>query len=320
MKILVIKLAALGDVVQAFAALARIRAVHPGDEITVLTTPLYAELFRLSPYADRVETDGRPKGMAATAALLLRLRRAGYDRIYDLQTSSRSSAYHWALLPRAPDWSGIAPLASHPHANPRRNFMHTLERQADQLKFAGVWPDAPIAPGTAPPPDLGFLSADAAPERSPAHFGLHKPYALLVPGASAHRPGKRWPVERYGELAQILASRGLQVAIVGGPGEAELSQAIRALSPEAVDLTGKTEFAALAVLGAKAALAVGNDTGPSHLLAAAGAPTAVLFSCDSDPALCAPRGRRVEVLQSERLADLSLEKVCAAVDRLLAAP
>jgi ADP-heptose:LPS heptosyltransferase len=319
-KILVIKLAALGDVVQAFAALARIRAAHPGDEITILTTPPYAELFRLSPYADRVETDGRPKGVVATAAMLLRLRRAGYDRIYDLQTSSRSSAYHWAFLPRAPAWSGIAPLASHPHANPRRNFMHTLERQADQLKFAGVWPDAPTAPGTAPPPDLSFLSADMAPERSPAHFGLREPYALLVPGASPHRPGKRWPAKRYGELAQALEARGLQVAIVGGPGEAGLAQTIRMTAPGAVDLTGRTDFAALAALGAKAALAIGNDTGPSHLIAAAGAPTAVLFSCDSDPALCAPRGRRVEVLLSERLADLSLQKVCEAVDRLLAAP
>lgn len=320
MKILAIKLAALGDVVQSFAALAHIRAAHPGAQITVLTTPPYAELFRLSPYADRVETDGRPKGVAATASMLLRLRRARYDRIYDLQTSGRSSAYHWAFLPRAPVWSGIAPLASHPHANPQRNFMHTLERQADQLKFADIWPNAPTLPGTAPPPDLGFLSADTAPERSPAHFGLHEPYALLIPGAAPHRPAKRWPVEHYGALAGALASRGLQVAIVGGPGEAELAQAIKALSPDAVDLTGRTDFAALAVLGAKAALAVGNDTGPSHLIAAAGAPTAVLFSCDSDPALCAPRGRRVEVLRSDQLANLSLQKVCEAVDRLLAAP
>jgi ADP-heptose:LPS heptosyltransferase len=307
-------------VVQAFAALARIRAAHPDAELTVLTTPAYAELFRITPGVDRVETDGRPNTLSATIALLGRLRQAGYDRIYDLQTSTRSSAYYLAQLPNPPEWSGIAPGCSHPHANPRRNFMHTLERQADQLKFAGIWPDAPTAPWTAPPPDLSFLLADSAPERAPAQFGLSAPYALLIPGASPHRPGKRWPVERYGELAVALTGRGLQVAIAGGPAEKPLAEAIRAVAPDAVDLTGRTDFATLAVLGAHARLAVGNDTGPTHLAAAAGAATAVLFSGESDPALCAPRGRRVEVLRRERLVDLSLEAVLDAIDRLLAAP
>lgn len=319
-RILIIKLAALGDVVQAFAAMARIRLAHPQAEITLLTTPPFADLARLSPYVDRVEADGRPKGWRATLHMLARVRRARYDRIYDLQTSGRSSAYHLALWPRPPEWSGIAWGASHPHANPNRNAMHTLERQADQLKFAGIWPDAPTAPGAAPPPDLSFLLSDAAPERSPAHFGLSEPYALIIPGASPHRPGKRWPVEHYGALAEALIGRGLQVAVVGGAMETPLAEAIKTAHPAVIDLTGRTDFAALAVLGARAKLAVGNDTGPTHLIAAAGARTLTLFSAESDPALCAPRGRAAEVLRAERLADLSLDKVLEAVDRLLGAP
>ena len=196
-----------------------------------------------------------------------------------------------------------------PHANPHRNAMHTLERQADQLKFAGIWPDAPTAPGTAPAPDLGFMLADAAPDRQPGHFGLAEPYALLIPGASAHRPGKRWPVENYGALAKALVERGLGVAVIGGPGERPLADTIRAIVPEALDLTGRTDFTQVAALGAKAALAVGNDTGPTHLVAAAGAPTLALFSGESDPALCGPRGTAVQVLRKERLADLSPETV-----------
>lgn len=319
-RILVIKLAALGDVVQAFAVLPRIRAAHPGAEITVLTTPPYGELFALSPDVDRVETDGRPKGLRATLAMLRRLRGAGYQRVYDLQTSSRSSAYFASFWPRPPEWSGIAPFASHPHANPDRDRMHTLERQADQLKFAGIWPDAPAAPGTAPAPDLSFLLAREAPDLSPGHFGLSSPYALLIPGASPQHPGKRWPVERYGALAKALIGEGMQVAVVGGPGEAGLAAAIQTEAPGAVDLTSRTRLAQLAGLGARAALAVGNDTGPTHLVAAAGAPTAVLFSGESDPALCAPRGRRTEVLRAERLSELSLDEVASAARRLLATP
>jgi ADP-heptose:LPS heptosyltransferase len=179
--------------------------------------------------------------------------------------------------------------------------MHTLERQADQLRFAGVWPDAPTAPGHAPPPDLSWLADPAAPE----HLGVRGPFALLVPGGSAHRPEKRWPTESYRALGESLTARGVQPVVVGGPDERALARAL----PEAVDLTGRTSFEHLAALGAAAALAVGNDTGPTHLIAAAGAPTLALFSGASDPSLTAPRGRAVAVLQRSDLADLQVSEV-----------
>ncbi len=311
-RILVIKLAALGDVVQAFPPFAHIRSAHPQARITLLTTPPYASLAAASPFFDAIETDGRPKRWTETLAMLRRLRLARYDRIYDLQTSTRSSAYFFALWPRPPQWSGVAPLCSHPHRNRARDHMHTLERQAEQLRDAGVWPDAPVARGRAAAPDLSFMLHDNTPERRPEHFGLRAPYALLVPGASAHRPGKRWPAARYGELAQALLGRGLDVGVLGGPSETEIGRAICAAATGAVDLTGRTDYAQIAGLGARATLAVGNDTGPTHLVAAAGAATLVLFSSDSDPALCAPRGRRVDLLQTGALADLQLDPVLDA--------
>ncbi len=308
-RILVIKLAALGDVVQAFPAFAHIRTAHPQAEITLLTTPPYAPLVAASAYFDRIETDGRPGELGGTLAMLRRLRAAHYDRVYDLQTSTRSSAYFYALWPNPPEWSGISPGCSHPHRNSRRDFMHTLERQTEQLKDAGVWGDAPVERGASPAPDLSFMLADPSPERQPEHFGLSMPYALLVPGASAHRPAKRWPARCYGELARRLAARGLEAAVIGGLAEAEIGRTISAIAPGVKDLTGHTDYAQIAGLGARAALAVGNDTGPTHLIAAAGAPTLALFSAESDPALCAPRGPRVELLSEVRLADLSVERV-----------
>ena len=308
-RILVIKLAALGDVVQAFPAFERIRAAHRDAEITLLTTAPYASLAAASPYFDRIETDGRPGRLDRTLAMLGRLRRAGYERVYDLQTSTRSSAYFYALGPQPPQWSGIAPGCSHPHSNPGRNAMHTLERQAEQLRDAGIWPDAPVARGTAPPPDLAFMLDDTDEARRPARFGLAAPYALLVPGASAHRPGKRWPASRYGALAVQLLAQGLDVGVVGGAGEAGLAREILTRAPGARDLTGRTDYATLAALGARARLAVGNDTGPTHLIAACGTATLVLFSGESDPALCAPRGRSVQLLTAPRLDELALERV-----------
>lgn len=311
-RILVIKLGALGDVVISFSALKKIREAHPDAEITVLTTAPFASFFEACPWVDKVETGGRPKGVGAFLKLAMQLRRARYTRVYDLQTSDRSNALFFSLLPFPPQWSGIAPLASHPHRNPRRDFMHSLEAKAEQLKDAGIWPDAPVEPGTAPPSDLSFALDPGRPERRPEHFGLAEPYALLVPGGSAHRPEKRWPVERWAALAEHLAAQGLTPAVIGGPQEAELARAI----PAAKDLTGRTDFLQIAALGARAALTVGNDTGPTHILAAAGAPTLVLFSRVSDPALCAPRGRRVEVLRRDQLSELTVKSVIEALENL----
>lgn len=314
-KVLVIKLGALGDFVLALAAMKHIRLAHPKARITLLTTPPFEALAQASGYFNAVETDGRPEGLGDWATMIRRLRAAKYNRVYDLQTSSKSSFYFQLLRPFPPAWSGIALGCALPHRNRQRNHMHTLERQADQLHEAGIWPDAPTEPGTAPPPDLTWIAKKTTARK--AAGGTRKPYALLVPGGSAHRPQKRWPVERFAELAGRLRARGLDVVIIGGPQESALARTIQRSAP-ARDLTGRTDFAQLAALGARASLAVGNDTGPIHLIAAAGAPTLTLFSHDSDPALCAPRGR-VTVLRRPSLDQLSVDEVDQALQGLVGA-
>jgi ADP-heptose:LPS heptosyltransferase len=318
-RILVIKLSALGDFVLALAAMKKIRQAHPKAHITLLTTPPFEALARICPYFNAVDSSGRTDSFSGWMALRKRIRAASYDRVYDLQTSSRSNRIFQILRPRPPAWSGIALGCSLPHKNPLRNGMHTLERHADQLMYAGIWEDAPTEPGTAPPPDLSWVLKSAPTERPISGANRPRPYVMFVPGGASHRPEKRWPVERYSELARILYSRGFDIVIIGGPQEAELAHAIQRATPRARDLTGRTDFAKVAMLGARAALAIGNDTGPLHLAAAAGAPAIVLFSKASDPALSAPRGR-VAILRAENLSDLPVAQVAQAANSLVPSP
>lgn len=302
-RILVIKLGALGDFVQALGPFAAIRRHHPAARVTLLTTTPYEDLARASGLFDEVWLDSRPRGLRLGAwwALRRRLRRGGFQRVYDLQTSDRSSLYYQLLRPGPmPEWSGIAWGCSHFHANPGRDAMHTLERQAEQLRMAGVSP--------VPPPDLSW--ADANPER----FGLSPRFALLVPGGAPHRPAKRWPTDRYAALAGRLVARGLQPVLLGAAAEASTLAAIAITCPEAVDLTARTSILDLAVLGRRAVVAVGNDTGPMHLIAVAGCRSVVLYSRESDPALCAQRGREVVILRRSSLEDLSVDEVEATLD------
>ncbi|MBT3306795.1 MAG: glycosyltransferase family 9 protein, partial [Alphaproteobacteria bacterium] len=206
MAILVIKLGALGDFVQALGPFAAIRHHHADTRIILLTTTAYRELAEASRFFDDVWTGGRPSGLDIGGWLVLRrrMRGGGVERVYDLQTSDRSSFYRNLFWPAAaPEWSGIARGCSHPHTNPDRDVMHTVERQAEQLSQAGI--------AKVPPVDL------AGPEwkSDVSRFELKDRFILLAPGGAAHRPEKRWPSGNFVALAKALVERGITPVCVG---------------------------------------------------------------------------------------------------------
>ena len=297
-RILVIRHGALGDFVLSTGAFLAIRRHHPDADIVLLTTMPYVDLALASGCFDEVWADPRPKlwQVGTLLALARRFRRAGFARVYDLQTSNRSSLYLQLFPPwRRPEWSGIARGASHPDDNPDRRSIHTIERQRHQLYRAGI--------ADVPDPDLSWVQADIT------RFRLPATYALMVPGGSAHRPEKRWPPERYADMAQRLASSGLPPVIVGAEADRAAVRTVAVNCTAAIDLCGETDLLELTAIAAGARFAIGNDTGPMHVAAAAGAPSVVLFSGASDPRRTAPRGPAVTVVQRQQLAALSVDEV-----------
>lgn len=292
-RVLVIKHGALGDFIQALAPAKVIREHHVGARVTLLTTEPFQKFAEACPFFDVVEIDSRSKEPTALAALIAKIRSAKFQMVYDLQTSNRTGNYYTLLRPKAPLWSGVASGCSHPHLNPEREAMHTLDRQADQLWWAGLGPKAGYAPGEAPPPDLSWIRmALRDPPRLKAEFfGIRPPYVLMVPGASPHRPEKRWPEERYAQLAKQIADRGVTPVVLGAAAEREVGAAVAKAEPRAKVLVGRTDLFQIATLAEGCAAAVGNDTGPMHIAAASGARCVVLFaSSASDPEKVAPRG------------------------------
>lgn len=305
-RILIIKLGALGDFVQALGPVAAIRRHHPGAPVVLLTSKPYVDLAQATGLFDEVWVDEeRPKAwqIGRVRRLRQKLKSGNFTRVYDLQTSDRSSFYFHILGPgKRPEWSGIARGCSHPHDNGDRNLMHTIDRQKDQLAKAGI-ADVPM-------PDLSFARKDIS------AFGIEKPYALLVPGGAPHRPAKRWPAERFAELANRLYAAGVTPVLLGARAEQAITTMIERDAPGTVNLCAKTDFIDIAVLARGAALAVGNDTGPMHMIALAGCASVAVYSFESDPALCAQRGPNVEILRKESLGELSVDEVWDAAVRI----
>jgi ADP-heptose:LPS heptosyltransferase len=296
-RILVIRLSALGDFIMALPAMAAIRAHHPAADITLLTSKPLAELGKECGWFDRIEIDTRPRWHQIGSWLRLRrtLRGGRFDRVYDLQSQDRTAIYFRLFWPgKRPEWSGIAPGASHPHTDLERKNMHAFDIHAAQLCVAGI--------AHIPKPDLSWLDEDVR------RLGLPSRIALLVPGSAPHRPAKRWPTAAYGALASVLVKKGITPVVIGTADERPLAEAIRAVCPKARDLTGQTSLFTIAGLARRAVFAVGSDTGPMHLIAIVGCRVISLFSAESNPERSAPRGD-VTILQRPDLAELTVGEV-----------
>jgi ADP-heptose:LPS heptosyltransferase len=297
-KILVIKLSALGDFIQALGAMAAIRKHHKNDHITLLTTRPFLDIAEDSGYFDKIWLDTRPKLFDPGSWLRLRktLLQGKFDRVYDLQNNDRTSIY-FRLFPRSkrPEWVGTARGASHRNKSNERTASHAIDGHRQTLALAGI-EDVQID-------DLSWMHSDT--ER----FGITKPYALLVPGSAPERPEKRWPGSYYAELANIMCREKITPVLLGTASEEKTAEKINSMCELAVNLCGETSIYDIAVLARNAELAVGNDTGPMHIVAATGCPCLTLFSKYSDPVKHGPRGRNSVYLKKDELENLRVEEV-----------
>lgn len=307
--ILVIQLGGATDFIHALAAAKLIRETHVGARITLLTTETTKELAEQCPYFDVVEADGKPQEPQAITKLIARMRAARYDVIYDLEGSSRTRNYFQGLRPWPPKWSGPVSGASYAYLEPDRASMNPLDRYAGQLAVAGI--NTGAAPLT---PDLTWIRSVLRdpPRLKPDYFGIRGNYVLLLPRGNDSEPNRRWPEEKYTDLARRIARNGVTPVVLGGTDERNIGAAIAKAEPSAKNLVTRPDFFQCVGLAESASFAVGDDVDLMHVAAAAGAPCLVFLSSLNQPDRAAPRSRSgVIALTAATVADLPVEQVDA---------
>ena len=133
-----------------------------------------------------------------------------------------------------------------------------------------------------------------------------KDFALIVPGAAFHRKGKKWSKDGYVNLINNLSKNGVTSLLLGSFSEKKyindiISAVKNNIKFKPQNYAGKTSFKDIAYLSCHARFAIGNDTGPIHLIASTNLKTIVLFGPESDPKLCAPLGNNVKIIQKKDL-------------------
>ena len=266
MKILIVKLGALGDVIMATALIKRIQEHHPGDEVWLLTTPAFAPIF--SEWTDLNVAVFPRRGAKSMWRLLAWMRGSGFKRVYDLQSNDRTGIL--CALSGIPERVGNHPRYPY-NISPltrwgRRN--HVFERMNQVIAAAG------IGPAEARP----WLPSSEASRTEVAdwmtrHHLVDGGFAIMHAGASAHWPSKRWPY--YADLALALRDREIATVWIGA-GHDKPGNALLAAST-GIDATDEFSIVTLAELGRYARFAVTNDSGPMHALAASGIPVYAFF-------------------------------------------
>jgi lipopolysaccharide heptosyltransferase I len=281
MNILIVRLGALGDILHAVPAAAALRAAFPGGRIDWLVEAKHRPIVDLVTVLDRIVALER-RSMAGWIAAARVLRQVRYDVAIDFQGLLKSAVL--ARMSGAPRVLGFSiwhlrektarPFYSETGAHSVGEApVHVIRKNLGLLQPLGVADDTirfPLAQTAS-----GALAAVRL------MLGPETPFALINPGAAW--PNKRWPPERYGEVAAFLRGvRGMPTVVLWGPGEESLAQAVVDGSSGAARLAPPTELADLLELSRAAALLVSGDTGPLHIATAAATPTVGVFG-PTDP-------------------------------------
>ena len=285
--ILAVRLDNIGDILMLGPALRAIKETSPAARLTLLASPAGATAAPLLPWIDEVmvwrtvwqDAGGRiPFDPAREYRLISLLAERNFDAALIFTSFSQTPhpagyvCYLAGIPLRAGESKefGGSTLTTELRGAP--DEMHQVERNLRLIEHVGF---------VARERQLVVAIADEARSAVPlllTSVGLdaQRPYILLHPGASAQ--ARRYPVERFGVVADLLTRRGRAVLVTGTEREQALIEELRKVAPQVKCLVGGTTLPEYAALVERAALVVCNDTLPLHLADAVGTPEVVLFS------------------------------------------
>lgn len=306
----------MGDILHALPAVTALRQAHPFWEIDWVVEPRWRALLAAEgsqqrgyvapraapnaaqPVVDRVhlaatkEWRKEPLGRqtrAAVSALRHALRDGQYDVILDLQGNLRSAVVgSFATGRRIGEAEPREKIATwFYHDRILTSGAHVIEQDVELAESIAGDLLEPVQPWL--PVDVE--AAAWAEALLPANG---RPAVLLNPGAGWG--AKRWPVERYAEVARALHAKGWRVVVNAGPGEESLAEPI-VLATGGAALVVVGSLARLIELTRRVDLAIAGDTGPLHLACALRKPVVGIYG-PTDPSRNGPFGTRFRVLRS----------------------
>jgi len=273
--VLIVKLAAIGDVVMALPMVTALRAADLSTRITWLCGATVAPLLRCAEGIDELVVVDDVAVLAGTrvekAQAVMSAWNALRAKRFDLVITAHSDPRYRMLSARirGAERRWLGERGTRPRLVPGRHYGDEYVRLVTGIDDHG-------AVRFAPPPVRAALDESVAARIGDGRAGR---LVALAPGGARNpardNPLRRWPLERYAALAELLAAKGCTVVLTGGPDDAWVRNAFAGIA--VTDLVGSTTLPGLVALYATCAAVVTHDSGALHLARLSGAPVVGLF-------------------------------------------
>ena len=301
--ILIIKHGSLGDIAQASGAIQDICDHHSTDDIFLLTTNLYIDLFRKNSSLKEIILDKRLSrfNLIYLYNLMKKIKKNKFTKVYDLQNSSRTSFYKKILFPNANLNIWCSSETTLPNDKTKEEFDKSpvLERFNHQLKSSGIETKHTMHP------DFSWSCVDI--EKIMNEYKLSN-YILLFPFCSPHLTLKKWPY--FNNLINLIKAKYKdQFKIITAPGPKEINEADQYDAIKILDNGKAVSISQLSSLIKKSSFVIANDTGPAHMTAHLNAKGLTLFGSHTTAKKVSIERDNFKAIQVSDLNKLSAEKV-----------
>ena len=308
--ILIIKHGSLGDIAQASGAIQDISESHKDDQIHLLTTKPYFELFKKNPYITNVILDKRLSkiNLIYLYSLMRELKKYSFLKVYDLQNSSRTSFYKKILFPKASKDTWCSTDTTLPEGTTKKDFDKdsVLERFNHQLRNSN------IDTKHTKKPDFSWSSSDIT--QIKIYYKLEN-FIILFPFCSPHLTSKQWPY--YNDLIDLIKKKFEFFKIVVAPGPNEIDEASKINALCILDNGKALDISQLSSLIKSSSFVVSNDTGPAHMTAHLGSKGIALFGSHTTPFKVSIETDNFKAIQVPDLSKLSAEKVFQRLSEII---
>ncbi|MDC3099143.1 glycosyltransferase family 9 protein [Candidatus Pelagibacter sp.] len=309
--ILIIKHGSLGDIAQACGAIQDISENHMGDEVHLLTTKPFFDLFKKNPHVSNVILDKRLSrfNLIYLYLLMKNIKKFKFTKVYDLQNSSRTSFYKKILFPKATKevWSSTETTLTKGTIKQDFDKDSVLSRFDHQLKSSGINTNHTLSP------NFSWCLSDISQIKNQHQI---EKYIILFPFCSPHLTSKKWPY--YNDLISMINEKinnKFKVVVAPGPGEIKESSSINALC--ILDNGKALDISQLAGLIKDSSFVIANDTGPAHMAAHLGAKGLALFGAHTTAYKVSIERENFKPVQVSDLSKLSADKVFERLSRSL---
>ena len=301
--ILIIKHGSLGDITQACGAIQDISENHNNDEVYLLTTKPYFDLFKKNKFIKDVILDKRLSryNLIYLYSLMKTIKKYKFTKVYDLQNSQRTSFYKKILFPNSNSniWSSSETTLPSGSSKDEFDKKPVLDRFDHQLKVSGIITKFTMSP------DFSWSCSDISKIKS--EYKLEK-YIILFPFTSAHLTTKRWPY--YNDLIGLIEDKyKSEYKIVVAPGPDEINDAKKINALCILDNGRALDISQLSTLIKSSSFVVANDTGPAHMTSHLNVKGLTLFGTHKSAFLQSIERENFKAIQVSDLNKLSAVKV-----------